>query len=571
MAVSVTPLERHFVPKDLTLASWDDMKPYADDLLARPLDTSEQFEQWLQDWNEVTTILSEDFEIRYVRMSCHTADEALRKAYETCLENIFPQASVFDNAIQERLLNCPFSEQKQDKAFQLWLRGLRLEKEIFRTENLPLQTEVSKMGSCYGEIVGSKSVTLDGVKMTLPQASGRLFNSDRTIRETTWRTLQDETKRTADELNNLYDSQVKLRHQMALNAGEENYRDYTFKQLKRYDYTPQECFAYHDAVEKHVLPIIESTLLERKKALQLDALRPWDLSCDAHGRAALSVCKDIPDLIEKSYHVLHNTDPLLGDTLRLLQQADRLDLETRPNKQMNGYMMGMHESRVPFIFMNATDRVDDAATLLHEVGHAAHQVLSDPLRQFAYRNFPSEAAELASMSLELITLDEWHIYFPIEEECRRAKLEHLEHIIIMMPWMMIIDAFQHEVYTHPDWTVEQRLDSFERITKRFSTSVVDWSGFEQPRRIAWHKQMHIFEMPFYYIEYAIAQLGALQVWRNFKQDKKQAMAQYKHALSLAYTVPLPEIYAAAGVKFDFSSAVINDLMQFVSNEIKALR
>jgi oligoendopeptidase F len=471
--------------------------------------------------------------------------------------------------LNRKIAGSVFALEVPETGFALALKGIQTQVNIFRPENIPLTVQDEELISEAGKIRGAMTVTLDGEEMTLQKAGDRLFWTDRAKREEAWTAVRTRHYQDVEKLDTIFDSMVKLRTQKAKNANFDNYRDYAFTALRRYDYMPENCYIFHEAIEKAILPLVVDTLKQRSKEMHLDVLRPWDTVADPQGRPPLKAFKTTDELTEKTITMMDKVDRLFGDTVRLMHDRGHLDLASRPHKRPGGYMMPMPVSKIPFIFANATEKVDDLTTMIHEAGHAVHEIQMRNLRLMAYTNYPSEVAELGSMTMELVTLDEWSTFFSNEDELRRAKWEHLEGIIAMFPWLAMVDAFQHEVYLQPTITPDQRHDIWSNLTTRFDTGV-DWSGFEGWRRTNWHRQGHIFENPFYYIEYGIAQLGALQIWRNFKQDKKQALEQYKNALALGYTKSIPEVYEAAGVKFDFSVVMIKDLMDFVQKEMAKL-
>lgn len=569
--ITVHPLVRNFLPKELVLKTWADLAPYAADILKRDPQSTLEFKKWLDDRNEIVAALHESYVLRYTNMTCHTDNKEYSQAFVDYLDLIDPESQKFTNDFQKKLLQNPLSEKFDELGYRVWLRGLKSDAALFREKNIPLSTEQAKLAKEYGEIRAAMTVTLDGEEMTLQKAADRNFWTDRAKREEAWLAANERRYQDADKTDQIFDQMVALRHQTALNADHANYRDYAFQSLNRFDYGPKECLVFHEAVAAHIVPLVDKMQLRRKKDLSLDVLRPWDGAVDVKGRAPLKAFETPQELMTRSCAALDSADPFFGDTLRLMDKAGRIDLFTRANKQPGGYMMSLPETRIPFIFANATHKVDDMVTLIHEVGHAVHCTLSDDIKTVDYCSMPSEGAELASMSMELLTMDAWHNFFPNEEECNRAKYEHLERIITYLPWMARVDAFQHEIYLAPTLTPLQRHELWSKLHTRFASKVTDWSGLEKHRDRSWHNQLHIFEVPFYYIEYAIAQLGALQVWRNYKQDKKQAIAQYKAALALGYTKTLPEIYKTAGIAFDFSSNTLRELVAFVQKEMEALQ
>jgi oligoendopeptidase F len=375
--------------------------------------------------------------------------------------------------------------------------------------------------------------------------------------------LQD--KATLDEL---FTKLIGLRHQVALNAGFGNFRDYMFKAYGRFDYTPADCFAFHEAIQAEVVPILNELSRERKQQLGVSELRPWDKAVDAEGRPALKAFSDAKDLTEKSIACFSKLDPYLGQCLSIMREMGHLDLESRKGKAPGGYNYPLAEIGVPFIFMNATSTMRDMTTIMHEGGHAVHNFLTKDLELNDFKSPPMEVAELASMAMELISMDQWHIFFPNEEDLKRAKREQLEDIIETLPWVATIDQYQHWLYEHPSHSAEERRANWNRIFDRFADTVTDWSGLQESKDYLWQKQLHLYEVPFYYIEYGMAQLGAIAVWRNYKRDQKAGLQGYMNALQLGYTKSIPETYKAANIKFDFSKAYIKELMDFVKEELR---
>lgn len=568
--LDIKPRARIFIPEKLMINSWDDIAHYAKDLQERPLETLDAFQKFLDDRNELDAVLLEDGAWRYINMTCNTADKEIEERYQYFVEHIGPQSQELDNALNKRVADSAFAEQVPDSGFALALRGLKVALDIYRPENASLMTQEQQISAESVKLRGAMSVTLDGEELTMQQAGDRLYWLDRSKREEAWRAMSERRYQDHQAFSDIYARLVSVRDAIAKNAGCDHYRDYAFVSKLRYDYTPQDCFAFHEAVEHDIIPLIRDTQLKRKADMGLDTLRPWDNAVDSLGRAPLKTFENADDLIAKSKIMFARTDPLFRDTVETMHAMDRLDLASRKNKGPGGYMHPMCVSKIPFIFMNATHQMQDMVTFVHEIGHTIHEIQMAPLRLIAYTSYPMEVAELGSMTMELLTMDHWDVFFPDEQECIRAKREHLESIIGFFPWMAQVDLFQHEVYTKPDMTHEQRHETFDAIQKRFSIGVTDWSGFEPWLRTAWQRQGHIFEMPFYYLEYGMAQLGALQIWRNYKRDPQKALQQYKDAMALGYTKSIPEIYETAGARFDFSRETVKELMDFVRAELDAL-
>jgi oligoendopeptidase F len=379
------------------------------------------------------------------------------------------------------------------------------------------------------------------------------------------RRLQDK-----DALNNLYTELIKRRDQIAKNAGFANFRDYKFVEMGRFDYTKEDCYRFHDSVKQHILPLVEIINQYQQRKLGLDVLRPWDMDAEPANQQPLNPFKTGDELLEKTVTCFSDLRPFFAECLRTMKKMNRFDLESRIGKAPGGYNCPLAETGAPFIFMNAAGQMHDVTTMVHEGGHAIHSFLSHHLELSAFKEYPMEIAEVASMAMELFSMENWEIYFQNPEDLRRAKIQQLERVITIFPWIATIDKFQHWVYENPNHTIEQRTENWFRIYNEFNSKSVDWSGLEIYQKNIWQKQLHLFEVPFYYIEYGIAQLGAIGMWMQFKKNKDQALDHYIQALSLGGTKTLPELYEAAGLKFDFSGTYIKELMDFVESELKAL-
>jgi len=567
---------RSFIGELIELSSWDDVKPLYEELLDRSIDNAEELKQWLIDRSELESYLSENFAWRYIRMTCDTANEELVDKLNFFISEIQPPMATYGNELDLKAVNSPFLSQLTDDGYDVMVRGMKKAIDIYRDENVPLQTELQTEERKYGAIVGAMTVTIDGREMTLPEASDRLQSTDRTVREEAWRKIWERRYQDHEVLDQLFDRLRDLRNQIAINAGFDNFRDYAFAALGRFDYSPQDCFNFHDSVAQAVVPFVNKLAEERQQKLQqadpsVDPLRPWDAKVDVEGRAPLKPFSTGNELLEKTIACFDRLDRELGDDLRIMSAMGHLDLESRKGKAPGGYNYPLEEIGVPFIFMNATSSLRDLVTMVHEGGHAVHSFLTRNLSLKAFRNPPMEVAELASMSMELLSMDHWDVFFENPDELRRAKLQHLESIIETLPWVATIDKFQHWIYENPTHTDAERRENWVRIYNEFADTVTSWDGFAFYQEYIWQRQLHLYEVPFYYIEYGIAQLGAIGVWRNYRRDPKAGLAGYKNALSLGYKAPIREIYAAADVPFDFSYEHIQELMGFVWSEIESLK
>ena len=363
---------------------------------------------------------------------------------------------------------------------------------------------------------------------------------------------------------------VQLRHKIAVNAGYDNFRDYQFDTMGRFDYTPDDCAEFHHAVEHTVVPLINQLAIERKRHMGEDSLKPYDMEVDEFGRDPLNPFQNEQELIEKSIECLAQTDPFFGECIQTMNDSGYLDLGSRIGKAPGGYNYPLFESGIPFIFMNAVGSSSDVLVMMHESGHAVQSFLTRELGFLAHKTFPSEIAELASMSMELMTMDALPAFYSNEEDLKRAKKSQLTRSIGILPRTMMIDAFQHWLYTNPNHTIEERNAHFKSLNEKFKIAEIDWTGYEDYDLYSWHATLHIFEVPFYYIEYAMAQLGAIAVYRNYKSDRVKAVKDYKYAMSLGYQKPIGEVYDAASIKFDFSLDYIQELATFIQKEIQGI-
>ena len=562
---------RKFLGEDFELTTWEQLQPFYENLVNRPIQSAEALRQWFLDKSELESYLSENFAWRYIRMTCDTSSEQYQQEFGDFVENFQPHLSSYGNALDKKALESPFLNELKDQGFDIALRSMKKAIEIFRDENIPLQTQIQTEQAKYGATVGAMTVNIQGEEVTLQKASDFLQSTDRALREEVWNKIQTRRLEDKDKLDELLNTLRDLRHQVAINAGFDNFRDYMFAALCRFDYTPQDCFNFHESVAEAVVPMLNTMALERKEALQLSSLRPWDFKVDPQNSPPLKPFSTGDELLEKTITCFTLLDPELGDYLRIMKAMGHLDLESRKGKAPGGYNYPLEEIGVPFIFMNATSNLRDLVTLLHEGGHAVHNFVTRDLLLNSFKNTPAEVAELASMSMELLTMDYWDVFFENKDELRRAKIQHLESIIETLPWVATIDKFQHWIYENPNHSVAERQQNWLTIYEQFSDSLTDWSGLEAFKKYIWQKQLHIYEVPFYYIEYGMAQLGAIGVWRNYKQNPQQGLQGYLNALKLGYTAPISAIYAAANIPFDFSKEYITELMNFVKDELEKLK
>ena len=559
-----------FLPANFELTQWESLEPYFKALLDREITNKLTLESWMQDLSELEAFVSEDACWRQIKMTCDTTDKSLEAAFTFFCMEIQPKIQPYADALNKKLIQCPFTSELDEKEYFTYLRSVKKSIELFREENITLQAELSVLQQQYGTIAGRMTITVDDKEYTLQQAAQFLESEDRAKREEVYLKIQERRLQDQQEMHDLFTSLIQKRHQVALNAGFENYRDYKFAELGRFDYTKEDCFKFHEAIKTHVLPIIDKIYERKKNKLGLATLKPWDTEAEPIGTKPLRPFADGQDLYNKSVSCFEQINPFFADCLKKMDSLKHFDLESRQGKAPGGYNCPLAESGAPFIFMNAAGQMSDVTTMVHEVGHAIHSFLAHPLPLSAFKEYPMEIAEVASMSMELFTMNHWQAFFDNVHDLNRAQEHQLERTITIFPWIAIIDKFQHWVYENPNHSIEERTQAWTTIAKEFSTNSIDYSGLDQYRAIGWQRQLHLFEVPFYYIEYGIAQLGAIGMWMQYQKNPTLALENYMNALSLGGTKTLPELYQTAGISFDFSSNYVKTLMDFTRDELEKL-
>ena len=570
MTADIQKAPRTFLPEDFNITTWDKLEPYFKELLDRGITSKADLERWLKDISELEAVVSEDACWRQINMTCDTENKALEEAFTYFCMHIQPHIQPYADKLNRKLIDTPFAKDLDQEKYFTYLRSIRKNIELFREANVPIQAEMSVLQQQFGVISGKMTVTVKGQEYTLQQAAKFLEDHDRKLREEVYRKINERRLQDRSELNNLYNTLIEKRDRIAKNAGFDNFRDYKFKELGRFDYTKEDCFQFHEAVKQHVLPLVDIIYAGKRKKLGLDSLRPWDLEAEPQGVEPLHPFKNGDDLLNKTIECFNELRPFFADCLKKMNEMKRLDLDSRKGKAPGGYNCPLAETGAPFIFMNAAGQTSDVTTMVHEGGHAVHSFLAHPLELSAFKEYPMEIAEVASMAMELFSMDHWQFFFSNKNDLNRAKSKELERVITIFPWIATIDKFQHWVYENPGHTEQERTEKWVEILNEFSSSEVDFSGLDEYRKSSWQRQLHLFEVPFYYIEYGIAQLGAIGLWMQFKKNKEQALNNYINALSKGGTKTLPELYKAAGLEFNFSPDHIRDLMEFVKSELVAL-
>ncbi len=573
--MSLTPIPNLPFAADTT--SWEPYGERFDALLAQEL-TPETIDQWLKDWSDLDAVIDEVSSVTYIETSLDTKNEAAEQAFLSYLEHVEPRYRQADHAMKERLLGYVADGHELDASMTVPYRNLQNDADLFRAENIPLFTQLSKLGNEYDKLTGGLTADWDGEEKNLSQLNSLLLDRDRDVRQRAWETMMSLWATIRPELNALYAEMLGLRRQVAANAGLDDFREHAYRSKNRFDYTPEDSLAFHDAIEAVVVPAAQRYYERQRQALGVESVRPWDVEVDAGTAPPLEPYQGQDELVQGALDIFQQVDPYLARHLATMAEEGLLDLDTRQGKALGGYCAGLSVRRMPFIFMNGDGTHDDVQTMLHEAGHAFHSFECYGNLDLTWqRDVPMEFAEVASMAMELLaapylTADAGGFY--TTAEAARARQQHLESILKFLPYMAVVDAFQHWVYTHPDEATDPaNCDAtWTTLWDRFMKGI-DWSGYEAERESGWHRKLHIFHVPFYYVEYGMAQVGALQVWRNALDDQAAAVAAYREALALGGTVTLPDLFATAGASFRFDEPMLQDLVQLIettSSELSEL-
>ena len=560
---------RKFVPEDLIIDSWDKIKSLFDNLVEREISSVKELEKWMLDRSELEAVLEEDMAWRYIKMNIDTTDKELGERFSFWIKEISPNTAPYSQKLNLKLVNCPYLKELDQEKYRIYLRSVNKQIDIFREDNIPLFTIMEEKQQEYGAISAKMSVEVDGEKLTMQKASLLLKSNDRNKREDIYNKITSRRKEDEQTLDNLFDELIELRQKIAKNAGFSNYRDYMFAAMGRFDYNPEDCFNFHNAIEKEIVPIISTFENRRKEKLGYTNYKPWDISVDVDGLSPLKPFDGGSELTDLSIECFNRLRPYFGECLSTMKEMKHLDLESKDGKAPGGFMYPLYEIGVPFIYMNAVGSQRDVVTMVHEGGHAVHSFLSRDLAMTEFKSTPSEVAELASMSMELLSMDHWDVFYSDDNELKRSKLEQLEKALETLPWVAAIDKFQHWIYT-TEHTAKERKEQWLKINSKLGNQVINWEGQENALANLWQKQLHLYEVPFYYIEYGMAQLGAIAMWRSYKELGEQGLDNYMNALKLGYTKTIGEIYEKAGIKFDFSASYVKELADFIKEELEKL-
>ena len=559
---------------DFNATSWNDLEPVTTNLLERTVENADDLESLFKDISDMAEHVSEAGARLYIGMTCDTENEDKQSAFMSFVENIRPKMSEVSNKIDLKIASLDFLESLPER-YDLILRSMHNSIEIFREENIPLSVECTRLSTEYQKITGAMTVEFDGMERTMPQMRKFLESNDRDIRRLAWTKVRKRRMVDSERISEIMDDLVRIRHTIAINSGFENYVDYAFRSMERFDYTPNDCLAFHEAVAIHCMPLIHSINEERRNGFGYDELMPWDVneksgdSPDIFGRSPLQPFEEVDDLVSTTSKIFHLLSPELGAMFDRLIEGNVLDLDSRKGKAPGGYQYNLEKTGLPFIFMNASGQQGDVETMIHEAGHAFHTMYCSHHELIQDRNYPIEFAEVASMSMELLTQPYWDEFYDSKETSDRARKMHLEAIIGLLAWICRIDAFQHWMYSNPSHTREERSKAWLDLREKYGPRT-DWSGFEEDESLFWQTQGHLFGAPFYYIEYGIAQLGALQIWMTQLKDPEKALNDYANAMKLGNTRTLPHLFRSADIRLSFDKEHIGNLVGLVKRSLSEL-
>ncbi|WP_434611851.1 M3 family oligoendopeptidase [Bacillus paranthracis] len=539
-------------------------------LLNKMISSKLELENWLKEQSKVIWEIKEQLRSHYIAFQCNTDDEEIKDTFEHDQQFVKPLLKRYQNLLDNKYLKSPFRMELDSNVYGLLDAKIKNAQKLFCEENIELEVKEDKLVTEYFEITGGLIGIWDGEEKTITELQSYLQDSNRDIRKKAKTIISEQFLSVEKELQNILNQLIEIRHQKAKNIQLENYRDYMFKKYERFDYSAKDCYELAESIRKYVVPLKDKILLEKKEKLQVDTLRPWDVSAVTPDQKVLKPIANENDLIEKSTHIFNKLDLEFSTLLNRMYKHDCLDLTSRKGKAAGGFCEYLPASQLSFIFMNLNYTQDDIITFIHEMGHSIHNELIKPLKLRQYIEIPAETAELASMTMELFSLNYWNSFYTDKKDLKQAKINYFKDVISYLPVMLIVDQFQHWLYENPTHTSEERNEKYLQLQKHYQSNVIHIDGYENWIATSWLPVLHIFEVPFYYIEYAIAQLGALQMYKQYKEDPKQALENYKKALSLGSSQSIKEVYEAAGIRFDFSNETIKELMAFVEKELELL-
>ena len=560
--------ERYPLPKTQFLKTefkahrWENVEPILLELEGRPLGNAGELEQWLLDRSELEAQIAARGSRLMVATACKTNDKEAEKAYLEFQTGLIPKLKPIDDRLDRRFLACPYRQELSPHDWYIYTRATELAVELFREENVVLEADEEERALEHGQVTGAMTVDFQGETRTLAGMAHFAEDADRKVREQAWRTTAGRRLEDRQQLAELFDDLVQLRQAMAQNAGFANYREYKHLEMGRLDYEADDCLVLQENIEKHVLPVLHEMDEARRRHLELEVLRPWDFVVDPRGASGFKPFENEQEQIAIGATLLGKVDQEFEADLYWMAEKNLLDLATRPHKRGGGFMDTFEDVRHPFIFSNSGFTHGDVETLVHEGGHAIHALLSRHLEPVGYRMPPLEFAEVASMGMECLAMEHLEAVYP-PQEAKRCVIQSLEGIVRSFSWIATIDSFQHQLYADVEMGASGRQALWLKLRERFG-SRQDWSGLEKFRAWEWQRTLHLYEVPFYYVEYAIAQNGALQVWDLYRKNPSETIKNYRQGLALGGTKPLGDLFTAAGLVFDPRGEKLAELMALVS-------
>ncbi len=562
-------MKRKFVPESISWQSFDNLEKLFKSLLDREIDSRKKLEKLIADLNEMKIVLSEKSSRAFINSTCHTNNKKMQEEYINFITKIEPKSKEYIFKIHEKILENNKKFPLSSPKYKIYIRHLKNHHKLFRKENVELEKQEEELANKYSEIMGNMTFSFRGKNYTSEQMFKFMEEQERKTRKEAYNVLWKERKKDVAKIYNIFQKQIKIRNKISKNANFKNYRDYKFEEFERFYYTPDDCFLFHENIKKTIIPFANTIIERRKKILGINSVKPWDIYADIYGKKTLQPFSNSKELLNKTIEVFKRIHPELGEKVSLMKKNKMMDLESRKGKAPGGYMSDLPETELPFIFMNSVGIHEDVMTLLHESGHAFHLFAYNEQPLEEYHHPPLEICEVASMSMELITMNHWNIFYEKKEDILRAKIRHLERILSLFSWISIVDLFQHWLYTEKNVNRVSLIKKWEDLVKTFLPHI-DYTGSDFSNSYSWIRIIHIFRYPFYYIEYALAQLGALQLWVNYKKDPQRTINEYIKGLSLGGSKPLPELYEAIGIKFDFSEKMLKKLLNEVNKELESL-
>ena len=553
----------YFVINDLKV-----LQAQFEELLQAQIQSSKEFEDWLRHQSRLLDEVDEQLKQHYIQFQCNTYNQQVKEAYDFDQKHVQPLVKHYKSLLDNKYYESPFRLQLDPEYFGLFNKKVGNAISLFNEKNIALEIEEDELVTKYFEITGNLTVMWEGEEKPLSDMQVYLQDSERTVRKNAMTLIQESVLSVEGDLQLIMDKLIALRHQKAQNVGLQNYRDYMFKKYERFDYTAADCFELAEAMRQYVIPLQKKFQEKQQKTLGVNTFRPWDVRAVPTNEKPLQPVQNVDELVKGSFHILENVDPRFSALLQEMNENNLLDLESRKGKAPGGFCEYLPTSKQSFIFMNCCNTQDDVVVLLHEMGHCIHNELMKDIEIQQYRNVPMESAELASTAMELLTMEYWDTFYTNKADFNRAKREQIRLMVEYLPIIIVVDQFQHWMYENPNHTHVERKEKFQELARTYDSNFVSWEGYENWLATKWLSILHIFEAPFYYIEYAIAQIGALQMYKQYKENPKQALINYKEALSLGSTKAVKEVYEAAGIRFDFSVQTIKELMDFVEKELE---